>query len=62
MKGHNICFCSETRKLSLNFSQNPLLSGGLYYIIHAKFHYETFPTFALLDVYSYSVIFKLLND
>ena len=29
MRGHNICFHYEIRKLSLNYPQYPLLSGTL---------------------------------
>ena len=29
MKGHNICFCWEIRKIYLNYPQYPLLSGAL---------------------------------
>ena len=30
MRGHNICFCWEIRKKSLNFPRYPLLYGALY--------------------------------
>ena len=29
MRGHNICFCPEIRKIFLIYSQYPLLSGAL---------------------------------
>ena len=29
MRGHNICFCWEIRKLPLNYRQYPLISGAL---------------------------------
>ena len=29
MRGHNICFHRETRKISLNYPQYPRLSGAL---------------------------------
>ena len=29
MRGHNICFCLEIRKISLNYPQYLLLSGTL---------------------------------
>ena len=29
MRGHNICFCLEIKKLSLNYHLYPLLSGAL---------------------------------
>ena len=35
MRGHNICLPLEIKKLSLNYSQFPLLSAPLYLLEHA---------------------------
>ena len=37
MRGHNICFCSEIRKIIFEYPHNPLLSGALvHFVKHLK--------------------------